>query len=269
MEVQGSSPIQSPEASRPPDQLAPVTTESAPRIGPQDAERAKQEKEKAFAKLMDDMEKSAETQGEYFVKIGQKKPITETRQGTTSGFLGMGKKPIETQETIGYDDTRALLLKAPVDGNAYGSDYTEFVVVTPDGLQGINFYKSELENPSSGAQREKKAEYDLLVALTTGKQTPDSSASYSREKGWDRTLVSTGAFNSQNEGQQRWPSYIRLTPVVQPGGQESEDQIFQKAVKESIAKTESPFKKQVEEATRDKQVAVSASSVINSLPPRT
>lgn len=270
MEGQGISPIQNPLPPRPPDQLTPVPpVESAPRIGPQDAEKAKQEKEKAFTKLMDDMEKSAETQGQYFVRFGKKEPITETRQGTTSGFLGMGKKPIETQETIGYRDSRALLLKAPIKGETSGSQFTQFVVATPDGIFGVTFYDSEVGNPQSGAAQAKKAEYDLLTSLTTGKQTPDSSSHYSTTSTWSRSLTSTNGFNSANEGQGQWASNIILSSLHETGNKEPVDQLFQKAVQESIAITESPFRARVEEANRDKQVAVSASNIISSLPPRT
>lgn len=235
--------------------------ESSPqRVTPQDAERARQEKRAAHIKLMDDMEGSIATQGQYFTKIGQKKPITETRQGTTGGILGIGKKPVEHEEVIGYEDDRALILKAHMKGKQWDVEREEFTVVTPDGIFVIPFHTTEIENPQDSYQRDSKKSYDTLVAFTTGMQVPSEKCKYGPREHTRPQLEIV-----PQEGS--WPTYIQLEEFPDERKPNLMEE-FQHVVGESIRMTESPHKQNFESATAQAKVAVEASTFVKGLPPR-
>ncbi|HSX40372.1 MAG TPA: hypothetical protein VLF68_02045 [Candidatus Saccharimonadales bacterium] len=251
----------------PPAEVAQPAAAEAPatRLTAADAERAKAEKEAAFTTLMDDMEASVEAQGQYFVKLGQKKPITETRPVTTSKFMGMGKKTTDQETTVGYDDDRALILRAPIDKEVYGNARTDFIVVTPDGFRIIPFYKNDIDNPQSGSANYHKRNYDMVVALTSGTQTPDGSSRYGTNmRSTYKALVSDNGFDTNQEGKAKSYDYINLEEPDKMNIQED----FQSAVDASIRMTESPHRQHVEEATKQTQVATQATSMIRNLPPR-
>lgn len=250
----------------PPDQGVRAFLESSPpRVTAQDVERARQEKRAAHTKLMDDMEASVETQGQYFAKIGQKKPVTEVRQDTTSGFMGFGKKPVERKEVIGYEDDRAFILKAPINREHYGTSREEFVVVTKDGIFVAPFYHSQIDNPQNFDAKAKKVEYDTIVALTKGGQTAHETSKYVPKTegyfGGDNLHI---ALPSSPESQ-RWPQSIRLEDFPSSSSP-SED--FRSVVEASIGMTESPHKQNFESANAQAKVAAEASTFVKGLPPR-
>lgn len=236
-----------------------LSVESAPkRATPQDVEQARAEKEAAYTQLMDEMEKSAETQGGYFVKLGQKKPITENRPVTTAKFMGFGKTTTNREETVGYTDDRALILKATRTRKEpyIAGEVEEFVVVTPDGIKVIRFNHSEIDNPQSGDAINAKADYDRLKDLTSGKIMPDDSNRYQKP----------------SEESRRGPAIVisrdRTVSLREPSTTSTVSGDFQNAIQESIKITESPFKKNVEDAVREKKVATDTIAAIHSLPPR-
>lgn len=247
---------------------APQLPELSPdRVTAQDVERVRAEERAAYTQLMDAMEASVETQGSYFVKLGQKRPITQVRQETTPGFMGLGRKTNEREETVGYEDNRALILKAPITHEWAGTTPEDFIVVTPDGIFAIRFYHSEIDNPANGDQRSKRSNYDTIIALTSGKQTPDDSSRYvGRQAGdWRGSKIeSSRKFGAAAEEERPWLSSIGLTELNAAIVSES----FQHAVRESINVTESPNKKHVEEAVAQKKLAEGAATMIGSLPPR-
>lgn len=237
------------------------------RVTAQDVERARAEEKAAYTQLMDAMEASVGTQGPYFVKLGQKRPINQVRRDTTAGFMGLGKRTSEREETVGYEDDRALILKAPITHEWAGTTPEDFIVVTPDGIFAIRFYHSEIDNPASGDQQSKRSNYDTIIALISGKQTPDDSSRYvGRQAGdWRGSKIeSSRKFGAAAEGERSWPSSIGLTELNAAIVSES----FQHAVRESINVTESPNKKHVEEAVVQKKLAEGAATMIGSLPPR-
>lgn len=241
---------------------------SPQRVTAQDVEKARAEKEAAFIKLMDDMQASVETQGQWFVQLGQKKPITETQPVTTSGFmgLGIGKKTTDQEHIVGYNDDRALVLKAQTARQEYSSPIIDFTVVTRDGIFVIPFYKNEIDNPQSADANNTRRDYDILIALTSGKQTPDNSSRYDPHgTSYSAAIVSSHAFDSTKEGQTSWSSFITLKHPSDTG-MPFED--FQIATKASIDLTESPHKQNMQQAVQQTQVASNAANMIQNLPPR-
>ncbi len=239
-------------------ELQNVTDASPQGATAEDAERAKAEKKAEATQLMDDMEASAETQGQYFVKIGQKKPITETREKTTGLFK---KTTTPYEETVGYEDERALILKAPVAHDVYGTQREDFVVATPDGLHVMGYYRSEIDNPQSGNAKRNKAEYDFLVALTKGGKVPGPYSGFVRESKatWMKDYLK---FSGDTEDDFR-SSFFQL----KKGGVDI-GSVFQESVQKSIAMIESPHKANIDREAADKNVIANSRNIISSLPPR-
>lgn len=239
-----------------PDTNLQGSLEASPRrVTPQEVEKARTEKRAAMTKLLDDMEVSVDSQGQYFVKIGEKKPITEVRQVTTSKFMGLGSKTTDQEEVTGYEDTRAFILKAPVKRDYSGSEVQIFYIVTPDDIYATSYYTSEVNNPDTSLNNPRiKQVYDTLMALTKGDQTADDSWKYIRpDEGeeWRRRIQAPDF------------SISLYTPDVATISTE-----FQQAITESINMTESPYKQQAAEAREHTQVATDMASMIRSLPPR-
>lgn len=228
---------------------------SSQRVTPQDVEQARAEKRAAFTKLLDDMEASVDTQGQYFVKLGQKRPITETRSVTTSRFLGLSKTTKDEEQTVGYDDDRALILKASIKREVHGSPREDFIVITPDDVYIIPFYHNDIDNPNGDAAKSQRRDYDTMVALTTGKQTPDDASKYVKTGDWRGAVIKISS---------RFGADIQLREP----GTESFSEDMRRAVEESISRTESPYKKHVEEAKRQQAVATDTAAMIRSLPSR-
>lgn len=235
----------------------------------QDVEQARAERVAANNRLMDEMEKSVETQGDWFVKLGTKRPITQSRQVTTGGVMGIGRKTIEQQETVGYDDDRALILKATrVIEGSYPSE--QFIVVTPDGIMAVPFYHSDIDNPKSDKARGKLADYQVLKDLTSGKVKPTDLNKYvkkDKSRAWARPRIVIPVSVSIL-GEATIPRQIDLEEPNQFSSSPFTSEDFGNVVQESIKLTESPFKKNVEVAKQETQLATNAVASIRSLPPR-
>lgn len=227
-----------------------VESSASQKVSAEDADRAKKEKEAEATKLMDDMEASAEAQGQYFVKIGDKKPITEQRE-RSAGFLG--RKTETYDETVGHQDSRALILKAPVtDKTAGGIETTNLIVVTPDGLKVICQYPD-------GSGTLDKSGFDYLLALTKGERTPGAFSKFSKES---KTWWKIGLEFTDRENDE-WPTSFRVEQA--PPNILS---MFQESVQKSIAMVESPNAKHAQEAIAETKVLQGANNIIGDLPPR-
>ncbi len=123
-------------------QVPPPTLPDAEskRLTAEDAVKSVAEKEAAMSKLMDDMEASVETQGQYFVRLGGKVPLTSTQQETRSRFLGVGKKTIDTEVEAGVDDQRVLLLRSLKKSTENIRPYEEATTITKDGIKTVGMY---------------------------------------------------------------------------------------------------------------------------------
>lgn len=245
---------------------------STRRFTAEDVERAKAEKAAAYSKLMDDMEASVESQGQWFVKLGEKKPITQTQQVTQSGgFLGTRKTLVDREVTTGHDDSRALVLKAISRVNSFKGqegesthEQQEFTVVTPDGIFVAPFYNSEIENPQIDYARDHQRQFGALKDLVAGVAEPTKESKYAVHSFENGNVSSRIALNSGDLGAY---SGIQLTePVRYNISFGPED--FQKRVQESIALTESPHKVNVEKANAQTELAKSAVNIVSTLPPR-
>lgn len=232
-----------------PDQAFKNSIEGQPqRVSAEDADKARAEKEAQATKLMDDMEASAEAQGQYFVKLGEKKPITEPRERQT-GFLG--RKTETYDETVGHEDTRALILRAPVTHEFSGTQRTDFIVATPDGLRVLAYY------PDSQNMQD-RPEYDFISAFTKGEKVPGQYSKFTRN---GNTWYKTGLeFSDKESG---YPTNIRLESAP-PDVLE----IFQESLQKSIAMVEPPHAKNAQQAIADTKVIQGADSMIGGLPPR-
>lgn len=240
-----------------------VVPEGERRTGPVDVEHARDAERAANEKLLDEMEASVDTQGPWFVKLGSKKPITETHQATKGRLWN--KRTVDTEETVGYDDDRAFILKAQVANDVYGKPRTDFLVVTPDGILVRGFYSDEIENPDSNVARESKREYQALKNLVDGKIKPDASSQFYHDN-WSAGISSIRDFNESGE-ERPLNTKIRFQPIGELAGSPTMED-FQKAVQESVAKTESPHKANVEVANQRARLATEAASMVRSLPPR-
>lgn len=135
--------MEGPQAPPPKDADLSVDSNASPespekRITAEDAANAKAEKEAAMTNLMDEMEASVETQGQWFVKLGTKIQLTDIQREARSRLFGLGKKTVERQVEAGFDDQRVLLLRSVVEGMEGVGDkahkYKEYTMVTRAGI---------------------------------------------------------------------------------------------------------------------------------------
>ncbi len=238
--------------------LGDVVESSAKRVTGEDVEQARAKEREAYSKLMDNMEASVETQGQWFVKLGARAPITETRQATESKFMGIGKRIVDREETVGYDDNRALILKARDRNDKFGVDQEEFTVVTSDGIFVAPFYTSELNDTATRRFDNVRDKHAILVNLTTGGRKPESS-SYSTKPRYGGTAPHIVLDVLRDDSRDNSVDLKR-------GDLTTED--FQKRVQESIALTESPHKANLEKANNRLELASTAADLVSALPPR-
>ena len=153
-------------------------TESGNRMTAEDAQRSRVEKEAAMSGLMDDMEASVETQGQYFIRLGDKVPLTQTQQETRSRILGL-VKTTERQVEVGLDDQRVLILNAMEDGNYVnrGQRYVEATMVTRDGIKTVR----TTEIP--GHAGDFGPEYDAIGKLKAGSKPTEGTGFSISESG--------------------------------------------------------------------------------------
>jgi len=227
-------------------------------VKPEDVKKAKAEKDVASTKLLDDIEESVEQQGEWFVKVGNKKPIKETQAVTERHGLLRRKRTEDREVTTGYTDTRALVLRS-MDTETDGGkrEILVFTIVTPDGIAVKRFYKQQVENGREDDYENEKQEYRALKNLIGEEKPADESseASSSAFQGYDGVSV-----------QLRGRMSVSLVGHLRSNQVTLED--FQKRVQESIRITESPHKRNLKTAQAQTELATGASSAITSLPPR-
>lgn len=264
MEGENDSPGMTDETAAPPRPDSPLGVEQSPqRVTAEDVRKAEAEQKETFSKLMDDMEASVASQGQWFVKLGDKKPITETQQTTESrGFLGTKKTTVDREVTTGYDDSRVLVLRAISTVNPYGQEQREFTVVTPDGFFVAPFYTSELDDASEGYRKDEQAKFNMLKELTTGAKEPTEEMQYSTSTAdngnvWRRVIQLTGSHN--RDINLDYPNRHDLKFSLED---------FQRRIQESIALTETPHKANAEAAQAQTELATSAADMIRTLPPR-
>jgi len=247
------------------EQLTPPPAESAQRITPTDVEQAKAEKESAMSKLMDEMEASVETQGQYFVRIGNKVPITEAQEETRPRILGLGQKVSGREVEVGSDDQRVLILNADEVGKS--DDYSGvtarrvFTMVTPDGIKTLRL------------ERDKHGKYgpvaETIDKLRDGRQPAPGSGFVRLEGG--SALVKIGYLSDPKKydvNKSPGVGHISVGPFseARPFAGSTED--FQERIQRSIDKTESPHKKAAEETSAQTELAKSAAEMVRALPPR-
>jgi hypothetical protein len=178
-------------------------------------------------------------------------------------FLGRNREEKPHEVTIGHEDTRSLILKAPLKEGDGNMAKTKYVVVTPDGLKQIYFYDQAMSEPETHMNRS-RLEERILKALIEGDDTVASGAIFQKTESGSWLTIENGT--PYDNGRYR-PEAIRLHNLEAPAGK-TPDEMFKQALKDSIAITESPFKKRVEVAEANKQSAVSALEAISGLPPR-
>lgn len=232
---------------------------SEKRITAEDAEKSRVEKEAAMSKLMDDMEASVETQGQYFIRLGDKVPLTQTQQESRPGFFGIGTKRMKIEAESGVEDKRVLILNAlgESQGIASGKGYVEATLVTRDGIKTLRMQEDPNKLGNYGLT------YATIEKLKSGAK-PSPEAGFSVSESGDRNI----AFGYVDEANH--PNYTTVGVSefrgAMPFGGTPED--FQGLVRKSIDKTESPHKKIVENNTAEAQLATSAAEAIRALPPR-
>jgi len=229
-----------------------------------DVEQARLKEKKANIQLMDDMEGSVKTQGEWFVKLGKKSPITEQQTTQQSRFMGLGNKEVSKEVTTGYDDNRALVLKAIARIDDGGIEEQEFTVVTADGIFVAPFFTSSL-NTETNNNSENQRKFQALKALTEDTSGVPSAMEYktiSNDTGYPIRKISLDSHEGTYGG------ITLVDPVDRHSGSMFNAEVFDQRVRESIAKTESPYKKQLKAVEEKAELSSRAAVVINSLPPR-
>lgn len=219
--------------------------ESAQRITAADVERAKAEKEAAMSKLMDDMEVSVETQGQYFVKLGNKVPLTQPQQ--------------ETGADADVDDQRVLILNALGDDIGFDNRkrYVEATMVTRDGIKIVGM------NEVNGIGDFGLA-FEIIRELKAGSKLAEGTGFSISESG--EKQITLGYMKESGQSVVTNLSASDISGDTKPFSGTPEE--FQSRVKKSIDQTKYPRKAIVEENTADAQLATSAADMIRTLPPR-
>lgn len=243
--------------------------ESAQRITPTDVERTKAEKKAAYTALMDQMEASVETQGQYFVRVGQKVPITEVQSETRSRFMGLKKESFPRDVEVGFDDQRVLILNADEYGkyNDYSEGATtpretrELTMITPDGIK-------TLQLKEDGIDKDKRLA-ETIDKLRAGRQPTPGSGFVRLER--SNALIRIGYLPDPKQYDVNTAPGVEnisagLYGEAQQFAGSAED--FQERIQKSIAKTEAPHKKAFEETSAQTELANSAAEMVRTLPPR-
>ncbi len=231
-------------------------TESDKRMTTEDAEKSKAEKETAMSKLMDEMEASVETQGQYFIRLGDKVPLTQTQQETRSRFLGLGKKTIDTEVESGVDDQRVLILNALENSRNVNVRSIEASMVTRDGIKIVRMEEI------SGKPGDFGQVYDIIGKLRGGSKPSGGTGLLVSKFGVKQIKLYINEAGNTAGTTLSVSDYSEATPF------KGTPEEFQDTVRKSIDQTESPHKRVVEENTADAQLANSAAEMIRTLPPR-
>lgn len=190
----------------------------------------------------------------------RKKPITETTDvEQRKGFLGRRSETVQVEETVGHEDTRAFIMKAPFEHSVYDAPRTDYVVATPDGVMLVEFYNNDTHINAR--------EVDFLKQLTDGtiKLAPERS-SYEPKYGARTNVLKLGGQDLQGND---LPSIdLSLRRTENSIGSTFNSEVLSGVIQASIAKTESPHKANLESVQADAQLAQDAVSSISALPPR-
>lgn len=231
-----------PEASQPFDTATPTLADAeSKRLTAEDAEKSKVEKEAAMSALMDEMETSVETQGQYFIKLGD-------------------KVEVET----GVDDQRVLLLRRLEDTKEWdpGDRNTEATVVTKGGIKTIILSRKMLGNLDTN--------YDAVRELIDGRTPAEGTGFKMSDYGSPEIIIGYIPDGEKGNAEAK-PVTIKISAGEYGSAQSfkgsSED--FQTRVRKSIDQIESPHKRIVGNDTAEAQFANSAAGFIQNLPPRT
>jgi len=247
---------------------ATATENSAQRITGEDVKKAKAEREAAYSELMDDMIASAETQGEFFVKIGEKEagadhrvlllksdkvaPVKvpnwegtnvtymdhpSVRKHTYTMIIPEGPREIFTQDNIGRGKEVATTLTKLIEG--------EFRLRPGSGFfQGVRGGKEQelrlnLERTTGDGRTQGK---DMVLDLNVS-DDPDHAARY--------------LLDEAGKGYTIGDKDIIGNPIN-----------IRRVIEESIEKTEAPNAKALGEEKVGKTVASDTRAFLNTLQPR-
>lgn len=226
----------------------PTTTEAlevAPNIG----------KDEAFSQLMDQVEASFPEQGRWAIKLGEKSPVTRFIPGEKKGFIKVRRTP-DTEEVVGYRDTRAFILKDVVTTEAG----VVALVITADGVKVLNMPYGQDGKPCQEAKL-----IELLADPNSGWKLNGTQSNNGYVKGQEGATLNLNG----DDGNDKISSAIRMgmrqhylqrqrVRTEDFGGTQEE---FMDRVSKSIARAENPVAGQV-------RFAQSTATAIGSLPPR-
>ena len=197
---------------------------------------------------MDQMETSVETQGQYFVRLGGKIPLTQTQQ--------------ETEVETGVDDQRVLILNALGDDVGFSNRkrYVEATMVTRDGIKIVG--ADEINTISDFGLA-----FDIIRKLKAGNKLAEGTGlTVSESGGKQRKQIILGYINEAGESITTAISASGALAGAKPFSGTPEE--FQSRVKKSIDQAESPHKMAIEKTSAQTKLANSAAEMISVLPPR-
>src|SRR3989344_3021242 len=194
---------------------------------------------------MDQMETSVETQGQYFVRLGGKIPLTQTQQ--------------ETEVETGVDDQRVLILNALGDDVGFSNRkrYVEATMVTRDGIKIVG--ADEINTISDFGLA-----FDIIRKLKAGSKLAEGTGLTVSESGGKQIIL--GYINKAGESTTTAISASGALADAKPFSGTPEE--FQSRVKKSIDQAESPHKMAIEKTSAQTKLANSAAEMISVLPPR-
>lgn len=208
-------------------------SEERARVTAEPVERARQERESAYIRLMDEMEESAGKKGRYFVKFGHKK---DALQGDYSS------------------DTRVLLLiKSAVDPK---SDGHIFIAITREGVKGLRFIPQD-KSPQDQDEQGEETMKGVIQGKLEGKDPQELDTQLRNGLLRDgRLIINDLAMNAFY-----FPSD---TTEVRPVDLET----VKTAIEESQRAAEVPHFLKLQQEQQGLADAKSLMAVINNLPPK-
>lgn len=192
---------------------------------------------------MDQMEASVETQGQYFIKLGDKVPLIQNASETETGV----------------DDQRVLVLNALGDDVGFDNRkrYVEATMVTRDGIKIVGM--DEINGIGNFGLA-----FDIIRKLKAGSKLAEGTGFSVFESG--RKEIQLGYINEAGKPVVTALSAFDAISEAKPFSGTLEE--FQSRVKKSIEQTVSPHNAIVENNAVETQLATSAADMIGALPPR-
>lgn len=212
------------------------------RVNREQADQAEAQQKEKWSSLMDSIEKSRDTQGAYFAKVGKK------------GMRG--------------HDSRALIFTEPYSDEYFNNIY---IALTQDGPKGIIFHQ--------GTEDAEQKEFSERIADLADFPTDLDYSNYRSPTGirgegkqYYANLngiiqyIGEKSYGDSDEtdfgGEKRTLAQKRtLVNVTNPD-------IITDVIKKSIEKSESPHKARLERATQSTALAQNLLATVGSLPPR-